>query len=258
VSPIDTEERGSAPADGGEAAWSPEPVLKGPRNRRDRTSIAVALVIGAVAVAVLKPWGMGAPAASGALAAGPTAAILPSTAPQPTPGPVIADPNAMACLTHQVEQVLTLERWPDREIKSWSQADGPVGLAISSSHVVGIGVCPGTGPVAGTGAPAPSRDPLAWSAAVVTGIEVGGATPSYFGPPPQITVQADYVAAGVLYGPPPLPHASPSGSAAAEGSATPLSAWRPGTYGIGYYFPGDPNRENRTITVEITTPLNDN
>src|SRR4051812_16289187 len=138
VSPVDVEERASSIEDAGEAAWSPQAVLKGRGNRRDRTSLALALVIGAVAVAIVKPWAIGGPRATAGAGAGTSAAVGPSTAPQPTAGPVIADPNAMACLTHQVEQVLTLERWPDREIKSWSQDDGPMSLTISSSHLVGI------------------------------------------------------------------------------------------------------------------------
>jgi hypothetical protein len=232
-------------------------VLKGARNRRDRTSIAVAIVVGAVAIAAIKPWGIAAPDATGSVAEAPTAVAAGSIAPQPTSGPVIADRNAMTCLTHQVEQVLTLERWPDREIKSWSQANGPVTLTISSSHLVGIGVCPGNAPVPLTAVPGPSRDPLGWGPAVLTAVDLIGETTTYSGPPPQITVQTDYVAAGVLYGPPLLPDASPAGPASAEGSARPLVTWPPGEYAIGYFFPGDPNRENRTIHIEITTPLND-
>lgn len=258
---VDVEERGSGPEQAGEVAWSPTPVLRRPPGRRDRTTTLLAIAVAAVALAVLKPWGAGFAAPTAPVAVLPSAAAgAESRQPValPTPRPVIADRNAMTCLTHQVEQVLTLERWPDREIKSWSQPDGPM-VTISSSHVVGIGVCPGIGP-AGSALPvtSPSREPEVWSGADVTDVRLlEGDVSRDLGAPPQITVETDYVAAAVLFGAPaPAGEASPRPSGGPQPSA-PLAAWPAGRYELIYVFPGDPDRVRRTVIVEITTPLND-
>jgi hypothetical protein len=258
VPPVDVEERGSE-QQASEVAWIAQPVLKRRREHRDRTPMVVALVVGAVAIAVLKPWGLGAPAATSLEPPAATAPVAPILAPAavPTAEPVIADPNAMTCLTHQVEQVLTLERWPDREIKSWSQPTGPM-LTLSSSHVVGIGLCPGTGPVpSGASGPEASRDPLAWGPAVITDVKrIDGGRTDDLGVPRLLTHETDYVAAGVLYGPPPTAHVAPGASPRSEGSLAPLTTWRAGRYRIDYTFPGDPDHWDRTVVVEILTPLN--
>jgi hypothetical protein len=258
VPPVDVEEQGSGEQPS-EATWIAQPVLKGRPNHRDRTPMVVALVVGAVAIAALKPWSLGGPAATPPgprLATGPLAPIL-APAAVPTPGPVIADRNAMTCLTHQVEQVLTLERWPDREIKSWSQPTGPM-LTLSSSHVVGIGLCPGTGPVpSAPSGPEESRDPLAWGPAVVTDVQrIDGTKTDDLGTPPLLTQETDYVAAGVLYGPPPTAHVAPGASAWSEGSLAPLTTWRAGRYLLDFVYPGDPDHRNRSVVIEIETPLN--
>ena len=257
--PVDVEDRGPGQDQPGEAAWRPEPVLKGQRNRRGRVGTVIAITAVAIAVAAIKPWGIGGPGASPSLTGAPPAVVAPqeSTAAQPTPAPVIADRNAMTCLTHQVEQVLTLERWADREIKSWSQPDGPM-VIISSSHVVGIGVCPGIGPAASAGAATASRDPIVWAGAVVTDVQVvKGSKVVDLAAPPQITVQTDYVGAGVLYGAPlQVGLASPGPSAEPLPSLL-LPAWPAGRYKISYVFPGDPEHTTRTVVVQITTPLND-
>jgi len=257
-----------------EAAWSPKPVIKRGRTWRDRPSTLVVVAVGLIAIAILKPWSIGAPPSAspdGALAsaqslAGPSAGSTASSQPV-----AIADPNAMLCLTHQTEQVLTLERWEDHEVKSWSPptgaslgaSDAGGTLTIASSHVVGIGVCPGTGPADGTpslpNASPDARDPVAWSGAIVTGVqllEAGG--PRNLGAPPRITVQTDYVAAGVLYGAP-LP---PEGLSSAGASERPtpsgvLPVWPPGRYMISYHYPGDPARISRSVVLEIRTPLHD-
>jgi hypothetical protein len=170
---------------------------------------------------------------------------------------VISDRNAMSCLVHQAEQLLSLERWPDREVKSWSQPDGGI-VGISSSHVVGIGICPGIGPVPSSQPAAEaSRDPLAWSAAVITDVQaLVGSAVEELGRPPRITVQADYVAAGVLYGAPVDPSASAGGPAWRQSPDGALQPWPAGRYRITYVFPGDPQQVTRTVVVEITTPRN--
>ena len=277
-SQVDVEERGQRTLTpehdhAGEATWTPSPVLRGRRARRDRTGTLVALTLVAIAVAAVKPWGLGAPLPSVPPPTVDTGLVLPppSSAPQPTPGPVIADRNAMTCLTHQVEQVLTLERWPDREIKSWSQPESGV-VTISSSHVVGIGVCPGIGPVlSSSGASEPPRDPEAWGGAVLTDVRLlDGGDDQDLGRPPRITQQADYVAAGVLYGPPvpvvtrhegvqtssPGPQSS-AGPAWRQVLTASLQPWPAGRYAISYFFPGDPETVVRTVIVQIVAPLHD-
>ena len=105
---VDVEDRGPARGvtgdQAGEAAWSPTPVLRTRRSRRDRTGLLIAIALVGIAVAAIKPWGAAMPAPSAAAAVEPSAVVAPpaSSAPQPTAGPVIADRNAMACLTHQV------------------------------------------------------------------------------------------------------------------------------------------------------------
>jgi hypothetical protein len=270
VSQVDVEEQAPGRERASEVAWSPAPVIKRRAGRRDRTGMLVAITLAGVAVATIKPWGIGAPAATDAAVpavAGPSDVVHPviSAAPPPTPAPVIADPNAMTCLTHQVEQVLTLERWPDREIKSWSQASGGV-VTVSSSHVVGVGVCPGIGPAVADPPNADAgRNPLLWGAAVVTDVRrLDGAKPMDLGRPARITEQADYVAAGVLYGAP-IPDVtirapakpSPPGPAWRQGATGDLPAWPAGRYEIRYFFPGDPDTAARSLLLEISTPLND-
>jgi hypothetical protein len=85
---------------------------------------------------------------------------------------------------------------------------------------------------------------------------LGSVTAENLGAPPLLTQETDYVAAGVLYGPPPMPAASAGAPARSEGSAAPASAWPPGAYGIDYFFPGDPDHRARHVVVEIKTPLN--
>lgn len=268
MSQVDVEDRGPGAEQAGEVAWSPAPVLRRRAGRRDRTAILVAVTLVAVAIAAIKPWGVAAPPptppAVGVV--GPSAVVGPrlSAAPQPTPGPVIADRNAMTCLTHQVEQVLTLERWPDREIKSWSQASGGV-VTISSSHVVGLGVCPGIGPAVADPPNADAlRDPLAWAGAILTDVRQLDGKARDLGRPARITEQTDYVAAGVLYGAPipdvpvrATPKASPAGPAWRQDPSGDLPAWPPGRYEIRYFFPGDPASALRSFILEISTPLND-
>jgi hypothetical protein len=227
-----------------------------------------------LALAILKPWGGGPPASpseASVTLAPPTGAPVPAPTPA-APDWAVTDSNAMTCLTHQSEQVLTLERWPDREIKSWFQATAagaeiPEGLApaviISSSRVVGIGVCPGTGPVdANPASPQASAGLELWAGAVVTSVRLLGPSGwAELGTPRRITVQTDYIAAGVLYGPPETFVAAPAATAPAatdgEGTAPALATWRPGRYAIGYYFPRDPGHAGRWVVVEIRAPLHE-
>jgi hypothetical protein len=260
------------PGEEGQASWSRAPVLKGTRTWRNQPSTLVFIATAAITIAIVKPWGVASPppAVPGATQAAHQGVPSSSGRAAPSPRPVIADPNAMICLTHQLEQVLTLERWDDREIKSWSPPTGSSpagaeggGVTIASSHVVGIGVCPGIGAATdGGSAPGPSgpaRDPVAWLAAIVTDVRVLAPDGTHdLGAPPRITVESDYIAAGVLYGAPDPPvgtESAPPSPPGAPGAA--LRFWPSGRYVITYYFPGDPTREMRSVVVNIRRPLND-
>jgi len=229
------------------------------------------IAVAAIAAAIVKPWDVPAPPPGIARATQAIPVTAPPDVATPSHPPAIVDPNAMICLTHQSEQVLTLERWDDREIKSWSPPTGAAplgaggdGVTIASTHVVGIGVCPGVGSPAGLGsAPGPSeppRDAVAWFAAVVTNVQAldpGGIRD--LGEPPRITVESDYIAAGVLYGAPDpdrAPATSTPPSPPVQAAPT-LPFWQPGRYGITYYFPGDPAQELRFVMVDIRRPMND-
>jgi hypothetical protein len=257
--------------DADDLTWRMAPVIRADRQRRDPTATIVVVGVALLAIAILKPWAALQPAgAAPPVASGRTSVVgQPSTPPTTArPQPAIVDPNAMACLVHQAEQVMTLERWPDREIKSWSGAVGAgtrfpdaqtPAVPIASSHLIGIGICPGTGPtnvVPAPGATPDLIDPLAWAGARITDVElVAGGTSDDLGPVPAITVQTDYVAAGVLFGPPGSPGVRP-GASPGSGAATELPAWPPGRYALRYEYPGDPDHRIRWVVVDIKLPLN--
>ena len=127
--------------------------------RRRSPSVVVGVLATFVLIALIKPWSFGQ---DGSDASRPTTAPIPSGAaiaatpsadavPSPTATPAIVDPNAMACLTDDAEQIVLFERWAGTEVRSWIAAKdsivpGPldarlVPIPIFSSHVIGLGVC---------------------------------------------------------------------------------------------------------------------
>ena len=256
----------------------------GPR----RASILAAAVVVALALAVVKPWSLG----QAGPGAGANGSAVPSRAtPTSSPGSASAspsapsgDPNAMACLADETEQVLTVERSADREVRSWIAvpelaATGPldprlVPLTIFSSHVVGIGICaartaagvspmPGAvGPGAGSGATIVDVE----SITVVSGVPAA----TDLGPPQLLAGALNSTDPALLYGPPPggaasSPRGSPSASARA--AATPRAtdaidspspspgevAWRAGSYAIAFRFPFDDGTVVRWLRIDLVT-----
>lgn len=257
----------------------------GPR----RASILAASVVVALALAVLKPWslvqtgpGTGAGGSAIPLRATPTASPgSASASPSAPPG----DPNAMACLAGETEQVLTVERSADREVRSWIAvpglaATGPldprlVPLTIFSSHVVAVGVCaartaagvPPTPGAAGPGAGSGATIVDVQSITVVAGVAVA----ADLGPPQLLAGALNSTDPAPLYGPPPAGVAAATGSdavaTARATSETPRAAgatespspsprdatWRAGSYAIAFRFPSDDGTLLRWLRIDLVT-----
>jgi hypothetical protein len=253
--------------------------------RRRAPSIMVAGIVVFLLIAVLKPWSFGQdrsedtrPGANGSIAA---ATGLPSVAPTlaletapPTPTPV-PDPNAMACLTDETEQIVLLERWAGNEVRSWvASADVPatgpldpglVPVSIFSSHVIGLGVC---APRAQLGAQRPAAQVVDVFSIVRTADGVHAAD---LGWPDAINQQPSGPEPAVLYGAPraALPNLSPGGSivlpvesvspsaiAAPSPGIAPAPdawpAWPTGSYAIGFRFPSDDPNLVRWLRVDLS------
>lgn len=256
----------------------------GPR----RASFFAAAIVVALVLAVVKPWSLGQAgpatgASGGALPIRATPTSTPGDA-SPAPSAPPGDPNAMACLADETEQVLTVERSADREVRSWIAvpdlvASGPldprlVPLTIFSSHVVGLGVC----------AASANRDPLVATGAVAPGVRSGAtiedvqsitivsgrATAVDLGPPTLLASGLGSRDAAVLYGPaqtgsPASPSGLPSSGARASpttratdgtGSPSPSPAeapWRAGSYAIAFRFPFDDATVVRWLRIDLVT-----
>lgn len=255
----------------------------GPR----RASILATAIVVALALAVVKPWSLGQ-AGPGAGASGIAIPLRATPTGSPgiasaTPSAPPGDPSAMACLAGEAEQVLTVERSADREVRSWIvvpelAATGPldprlVPLTIFSSHVVGVGVCaartgagvsptPGTaGPGAGSGATIVDVE----SISIVAGVAVAADR----GPPQMLAGALNSTDPAPLYGPPvgvapsPGEPASPSAHATATtratggtDSPTPSSgamAWRAGSYALEFRFPFEDRTVVRWLRIDLVT-----
>jgi hypothetical protein len=230
-----------------------------------------------VLVAIVKPWPGASdrrPDASGTALAPPTASPSrgPSEAPIPTP---TAEPNTMACLAGDVEQIVTLERSVGRKVQSWiasvdEVAPDPLALhvapiSIFSVHVIGFGVCavdPG-GLAAGGGAGG-AAEPGSGQAATIVDVreETGPAAATTLvdlGAPIALAEQSGGVAAARLYGPPavsavassPAPGRTPAAPAPGPSGSIEPGAWPPGSYAIGFTFPSDRPGTIRWIRVVL-------
>jgi hypothetical protein len=121
----------------------------GPENLRPLIVVVVALVV----IAVLKPWGGGAPsrATSSGAAASPTAGGPAAIALAPSPPGRSPDPNSISCLRPIGWRLVTLQRSADRETRTWlvvtsaaatGPGDGTISVArLTENDVVGIGFC---------------------------------------------------------------------------------------------------------------------
>jgi hypothetical protein len=257
----------------------------GPR----RASILASSIVVALALAVLKPWslvqtgpGTGASGSAVPLWATPTGSPgSASTSPSAPPG----DPNAMACLADETEQVLTVERSADREVRSWIAAPelaatGPldprlVPLTVFSSHVVGIGVCAartaaGVSPTPGAGGPGAGSGATILDVESIT-IVSGVAVAADLGPPQLLAGALNSTDPAPLYGPPPtgVPAATSSHAGApsahasvttratdVQDSASPTpgeAAWRAGSYAIAFRFPFDAGTVVRWLRIDLVT-----
>ncbi len=255
------------------------PVASGAAEPRRRASILAAAIVVALALAVVKPWSLGqaGPGANGSaipLRATPTGSPGIASVSPTTPA---GDPNAMACLAGEAEQVLTVERSADREVRSWIAvpglaATGPldprlVPLTIFSSHVVGLGVCAAR---PGTGASPVSEAPTAGSESGATLVDVrsitlvaGVATATDLGPPQLLPDALNGQDPALLYGPPSVGGPAATASATtqasrATGSPSPPAssgeaAWRAGWYAIAFRFASDDASVLRWLRIDLAT-----
>ena len=242
-------------------------------------SIAVFLLI-----ALVKPWSFGAspqpdapatgvPAATAALAAGPT----PSPAATPSPTPAIVDPNAMACLTDESDQIVLLERWSGNEVRSWVAAvdmivadpldDRLQPVTVFSTHVIGLGVCAPRS----SGEAVPAAQILDVRAIVA---DAGGRRSVDLGEPERISLESHDPEPAVLFGAPAATRPSPTpglrrldsnfdphdpgrASAPPTRSGGPVLAvadfaiWPTGSYAIGFRFGSDATTVVRWLRIDL-------
>jgi hypothetical protein len=140
------------------------PVERIGRPTRDWPLFAgIAIVVVAVVLSTLKPWGTGS---MGAAATSAGDAIVTSGSPNPeptaTPRPTPADPASSFCLAPSGWRLMSLERFDKQTIRVWQTIDPiaatgptdprlPTGLVVSTA-VLGVGWCtPTTGPDRPTG-----------------------------------------------------------------------------------------------------------
>jgi hypothetical protein len=139
--------------------------------RRPDTTLATALGVVAVlvALAILKPWGAGSPAATlPLLAVAPTAAAI---MPAPTEDRTADGLAAPICLGSEGWRIASLERWRAEDVRVWraiepiADASGPLDPAIPAVPIVAVeltslGWC---APTSGLGRPTGPAQVTAWS-----------------------------------------------------------------------------------------------
>ena len=234
---------------------------------RSRTpSILVVAIAGFLAVAVLKPWTFGQTGDAGTQPA-PTITVdvaAPAQGPSAVPTSEIADPNAMACMSAETDQLVTVERWVGREIRTWVAVPDTIGagpldqqvptISIFSNRVVGLGICGRRTPAVASG---PATDSPGQDVApgarilIVRSIPEGSSDTIAFGNglPVPITVQRSEPDAAVLYGPP--AGAKPDRSPGPSGSEPPAPAWPLGQYAIAFRFDSDGASVVRWLRIDL-------
>lgn len=255
--------------------------------RRRSPSVVVGVLATFVLIALIKPWSFGQdgsdtsrPTTQAPFPSGSVRAIgaTPSAVPSAAATPAIVDPNAMACLTDDAEQIVLFERWSGTEVRSWIAAKdsivpGPldarlVPVPVFSSHVIGLGVCAPRSP---TGA----QDPAARLLDIQAIVETDAGTQAIdLGEPVLITLEPAGREAALLYGAPAsaLPGASPAPSSlvllspapsaprpvgqSLAPSATPSptdapATWPTGPYAIGFRFTSDDPNLVRWLRIDL-------
>ncbi len=248
------------------------------------------IIVAAIAVflglAIVKPYSVGQTgsdtgrlAATGSLQPSAVAAI--QVGPSLGPSTRIADPNAMACLASETEQLVILERWPGGEIRSWIAtpdviASGPsdhrlVPISVFSKVVIGVGIC---APQAGVAASRPLGRRESLGATIVDIEAITGAADSPvaadLGVVNLITGEPGGPDEALLYGPPVVAQPASADrialtpasgrptdrptveSPTANPSSPPDRAWWPvGSYAIGFVFASDGPSVSRWLRLDL-------
>ena len=165
----------------------------------------------------------------------------------------------MACLSGETEQLVTIERWPGHEVRSWDAISGELALgpldgrlqpvAIFSSHVVGLGIC---ARLVNGATPAPAARLL--DVLAITGTTASHRSAIDLGLPGRLTDQGDDPAAASLYGPPAaiLPAgASPDRLTPAPFPTPDGSTWSTGSYAIAYAYASDGPHVTRWLRLDV-------
>ena len=234
---------------------------------RSRTpSLLVVAIAGFLAVAVLKPWTFGLAGEAGTQPAPtrPADVAAPGQGPSAAPTTEIADPNAMACMSADTDQLVTVERWVGHEIRTWVAVPDTIGsgpldqqvptISIFSNRVVGIGICSRRAPAVASGS---ATDPPGHDVApgarilIVRSIPEGSSDTVAFGNglPVPITVQRSDPDAAVLYRSPAV--AKPDRSPDPSGSEPPAPAWPLGQYAIAFRFDSDGASVVRWLRIDL-------
>lgn len=122
---------------------------RGPRESRLVSGIV--LVMLAIGVSILKPWGAGSPGVLVVATPSIVAEVGPSVAPSVTPAPTPKDPATAVCLAPSGWRIMSSEWFDGQSIRVWQTIEPvagadpddlalPVGLVVSTS-VRGVGWC---------------------------------------------------------------------------------------------------------------------
>ncbi len=242
---------------GAERVHGPPGQFPGPRFLVATVAVFFLLAIG-------KPWsfvgGGSAPGRPDIASHAPASTNVPTVATASPAAPAVRKTNAMACLSGETEQLVTIERWPGHEVRSWDAMSGQSALgpldsrlhpvAIFSSHVVGLGICARL--VGGT-EPAPAARLLDVQA--ITGTIGGGRTAIDLGIPDPMIEQDEDAGSARLYGPPATvtPGGAPPEHVTSAPSRTPdWSAWPTGSYALAYAYSTDGPQVRRWLRLDLT------
>ncbi len=247
-------------------------------NRHREPRIVAALLVTFLVLAIVKPWSLDSGAPAGSIAETPipssvasAGASLAGATGTPTPTQGITDPDRMDCLADALEQLVLLERWPEREVRTWvavtdlAAATDPSDprlrpVVVFSSHVVGLGIC---APLALVGPDGPAARILDVAAVGAAG---DARSIVVIGPVSPITEPSGETGLAVLYGAPrgwrgirptpgttraPSPATSRATSGHGPGSAGATAAWPTGSYVITFRFATDGPDVTRLLRIDL-------